>query len=103
MNDNFEQSAELQSIKILLQRVVDKQDDMDDMLKSMDKTLTQLNQTVIGNATYGQKGLVNEIAEVKEYVEKDKMFKNKIAGGLVVIGVVWTFFLQYFGKIFSVK
>ena len=30
----------------------DKQDDMDGMLRDMDKTLTQLNQTVIGNPLY---------------------------------------------------
>ena len=73
----------------------DKQDDMDEMLKEMDKTLTQLNQTVIGNPTYGQKGLVTEINDVKQYVENDKMIKNKILGGLSVIGVIWTFVYQY--------
>ena len=73
----------------------DKQDDMDEMLKEMDKTLTQLNQTVIGNPTYGQKGLVTELNDVKQYVENDKMIKNKILGGLSVIGVIWTFVYQY--------
>ena len=73
----------------------DKQDDMDEMLKEMDKTLTQLNQTVIGNPIYGQKGLVTELNDVKQYVENDKMIKNKILGGLSVIGVIWTFVYQY--------
>jgi aminopeptidase-like protein len=85
----------LESIKMLLVQMKDKQDDMDEMLKEMDKTLTQLNQTVIGNPTYGQKGLVTEINDVKQYVENDKMIKNKILGGLSVIGVIWTFVYQY--------
>lgn len=93
----------LDGIKALLQSMADKQNDIDEMVKGMDKTLTQLNQTVIGNATYGQVGLVSEIAEIKAYVEKDKLLKNKLAGGLVIVGIVWTVILQYVGNIMSFK
>ena len=51
----------LENIKVMLQSMADKQNDMDEMLREMDKTLTQLNQTVIGNPTYGQIGLVSEM------------------------------------------
>jgi hypothetical protein len=83
--------------------MAEKQNGIDEMVKGMHNTLTQLNQTVIGNSTYGQVGLVSEIAQIKEYVEKDKLLKNKLAGGLVIIGIVWTVILQYVGNIISFK
>jgi len=98
----MEQDYNLDSIKSILTQLLDKQKDMEGVLKEMDKTLTQLNQTVIGNPMYGQKGLINEINEIKVYVENDKMIKNKILGGLAVIGVVWSvvyhFILEFFKK-----
>jgi hypothetical protein len=98
----MEQDYNLDSIKSILTQLLDKQKDMEGVLKEMDKTLTQLNQTVIGNPMYGQKGLINEINEIKVYVENDKMIKNKILGGLSVIGVVWSvvyhFILEFFKK-----
>ncbi len=66
----------LDSIKSMLVQMINKQNDMDATLKEVVSTLAQLNQTVVGNPTYGQKGLIAEINEVKEYVEKDKMIKN---------------------------
>jgi len=92
-----------ESIKSMLIQVINKQNDMDDTLREMEKTLTQLNQTVVGNPTYGQKGLVAELEEVKIYVEKDKMIKNKIVGGLVIIGIVWTAAIEYFLNLFNKK
>jgi hypothetical protein len=88
----------LDSIKSMLVQMINKQNDMDATLKEVVSTLAQLNQTVVGNPTYGQKGLIAEINEVKEYVEKDKMIKNKILGGLAVIGVFWTMLFQLFIK-----
>ena len=93
----------LDNIKAMLQSMADKQDDMDEMLRDMDKTLTQLNQTVIGNPTYGQVGLVSEIKDIKDYVEKDKMLKSKLVGGLILGGAIWTFLLQYVVAIFKFK
>jgi len=92
-----------ESIKSMLIQVINKQNDMDDTLREMEKTLTQLNQTVVGNPTYGQKGLVAELEDVKIYVEKDKMIKNKIVGGLVIIGIVWTAAIEYFLNLFNKK
>lgn len=92
---------DFESIKSMLVQVINKQNDMDNTLREMEKTLTQLNQTVIGNPVYGQKGLVAELNEVKEYVEKDKMIKNKIVGGLVIVGIVWTAAIEYFINLFK--
>ena len=73
------------------------------MLKAIDKTLSQLNQTVIGNPQYGLKGIINEISDLKEYVQNDRTFKNKMIGGLLVVGTVWTALLQYLFRLFTHK
>jgi hypothetical protein len=93
----------VESIKSMLSQMINKQNDMDGMLREMDRTLTQLNQTVIGNPVYGQKGLVNEINDIKEYVDNDKLIKNKILGGLTLIGIGWSFIIQYVMYLFSKK
>jgi hypothetical protein len=89
------EESNLESIRTMLTEVKNTQSDMQYMLREMEKTLTQLNQTVIGNPTYGQKGLVFELNEVKKYVENDKMLKNKLVGGLMVVGVIWSFIYSY--------
>ncbi len=94
-------NLDLQRIEKLLTEFGDKQKDMDNTLKSVCVELNQLKQTVIGNYAYGQVGLVKEINDIKKYVEKDKMFKNKLYGGLTVIGVVWTIALQYITHFFK--
>ena len=91
----------LASIKSMLTQISNKQNDMDYMLREMEKTLTQLNQTVVGNPVYGQVGLVTEINEIKKYVDRDKMLKNKIYGGLAVIGVVTSIVCQYIINVFK--
>ena len=81
-------------IKEMLTKLSDKQNEMEDVMRDMDRTLNALHQTVVGNDTYGQKGLVKEVDELKSYIDNDKMVKNKIVGGLVVVGVAWTFILE---------
>lgn len=91
----------IESIKSMLSQMINKQNDMDGMLRDMDRTLTQLNQTVIGNPIYGQKGLVNEINDIKSYVDNDKLVKSKILGGLTIIGIGWSFIIQYVMYLFK--
>jgi len=93
------EETNLESLKTLLTKVSNTQNDMEYMLREMETTLTQLNQSVVGNPTYGQKGLVSEIDDIKKYVENDKMIKNKILGGLTVIGIIWTLIYNYFLQI----
>jgi hypothetical protein len=99
----MENNDELKGIKAILEKMAEKQNEMDGIVRTMDKTLTQLNQTVIGNPIYGQKGLVSEIDDIKKYVDNDKLLKNKLSGGLVIVGIVWTVILQYAGYLFSIK
>lgn len=96
-------SQDLRKIKEMLESLSQKQSDNDIMLKAIDKTLSQLNQTVIGNPQYGLKGIINEISDLKEYVQNDRTFKNKMIGGLLVVGTVWTALLQYLFRLFTHK
>ena len=97
------ESQDLRKIKEMLESLSQKQSDNDIMLKAIDKTLSQLNQTVIGNPQYGLKGIINEISDLKEYVQNDRTFKNKMIGGLLVVGTVWTALLQYLFRLFTHK
>jgi len=98
-----EYKNEFDTIMKMLHKFSDKQEEQGATLSDMNLTLSQLNQTVVGNKTYGQKGLVEEVSDIKTYVEKEKIFKNKVAGGLIIVGVVWTFFLKYFENLLSLK
>ena len=97
----MESRISLENIESMLKDLSSQQKEMDNTLKNVCTELNQLKQTVIGNYTYGQVGLVKEINDIKKYVEKDKMFKNKLYGGLTVIGIVWTIFLQYLSHVFK--
>ena len=74
---------------------------MNGKLNEMEISLMKLNQTVIGNKEYGQKGLVEQVNEHRKYIEDDKSYKAKILGGITVVGVLYGFVLKYWDKIFS--
>lgn len=61
-----------------------------DTMLSMNNTLTQLNQTIIGNEAYGQKGLVKIVEEHGKFIEEHKSFKSKLIGGGIVISALWS-------------
>lgn len=65
---------------------------------SMNNTLTQLNQTIVGNEAYGQKGLVKIVEEHGKYIEENKSFKSKLIGGAIVISALWSIIMN---KIFN--
>ena len=73
---------------------------MNGKLNEMEISLIKLNQTVIGNKDYGQKGLVEQVNEHRKYIEDDKAFKAKLIGGATVVGIVYGFLLKYWEKIF---
>lgn len=73
---------------------------MSGKLSEMEVSLVKLNQTVIGNKEYGQKGLVEQVNEHRKYIEDDKNFKAKMIGGATVVGVIYGVLLKYWDKIF---
>ena len=63
-------------------------------LQELDVNFTKLNQTVIGDKTYGQTGLIEKVEEHTVYIEKDKQFKSKLVGGGLVLTFVWGLILK---------
>jgi hypothetical protein len=69
-----------------------------DTMLSMNNTLLQLNQTIVGNEAYGQKGLVKIVEEHGKYIEENKNFKAKLIGAGIVFSAVWSIVMN---KIFN--
>lgn len=69
-------------------------------VESIDKTTTKLNTTIVGDDVYGQIGLVKQVKDHSDYIEKDKTFKSKLVGGGIVLGAFWTLLLKFWDKIF---
>ena len=65
-------------------------------IQEVNLSLVKLNQTVIGDKTYGQTGLIEKVEEHTAYIEKDKQFKSKLVGGGIVITFVWGLILKLF-------
>jgi hypothetical protein len=72
-----------------------------DQLSHQSLVLMKLNQTIIGDKEYGQKGLIEQVNEHKKYIQKDQNLKSKFIGGTVVIGVFWTLLLKFWDRIFG--
>lgn len=69
-------------------------------LQEMDVTLIKVNQTVIGNKTYGQKGLVEQVEEHQKYIEDDKQYKSRVVGAGAVVTVLWGLVIKFWDRIF---
>jgi hypothetical protein len=65
-----------------------------DTMLSMNNTLTQLNQTIVGNEAYGQRGLVKIVEEHGKFIEEHKTFKAKLIGGGIVISALWSIIMN---------
>lgn len=82
-------------IKDMLLRLSDKQKEMDDTLTDVASTVNKLQSRIIGDPSYNQKGLVDEVNKLTNYMEADKKQNNRIYGGLVVVVGVWTLVWEY--------
>ena len=69
-------------------------------VEAIDKTTTKLNTTIVGDADYGQIGLVAQVKGHNDYIESDKTFKSKLIGGGIVLGFLWTVIIKFWDKIF---
>jgi hypothetical protein len=74
---------------------------MNTKLQEMELTLDKLNNTVVGDKTYGQVGLVEQVSNHEKYIETDRNFKSKVVGGTIVVGFLWTLLLKFSDKIFN--
>jgi hypothetical protein len=64
-------------------------------LQELDGKFSKLNQTVIGDKTYGQIGLIEKVEEHNDYIEKDKQFKQRLVGGGLVLSFLWGLVLKF--------
>lgn len=82
-------------IKEMLLRLSDKQKEMDDTLTEVAGTVNKLQARIIGDPSFNQKGLVDEVNKLTSYVENDKKQKNRLYGGLIVVVGLWTIVWEY--------
>lgn len=64
-------------------------------IQEVNSSLVKLNQTVIGDKTYGQTGLIEKVEEHTAYIEKDKEFKSRLVGGGLVLSFIWGLILKF--------
>jgi hypothetical protein len=64
-------------------------------IQEVNTSLEKLNQTVIGDKTYGQTGLIEKVDEHTAYIEKDKEFKSRLVGGGLVLSFIWGLVLKF--------
>jgi hypothetical protein len=64
-------------------------------LQEVDGKFNKLNQTVIGDDAYGQIGLVKQVKDNTDYIEKDKQFKSRLVGGGLVLSAIWGLVLKF--------
>jgi hypothetical protein len=64
-------------------------------IQEVNISLLKLNQTVIGDKTYGQTGLIEKVEEHNAYIEKDKQFKSRLVGGGLVLSFFWGLILKF--------
>jgi len=73
---------------------------MSGKVQEMDLTLIKLNQTIVGDNTYGQKGLVEQVKDHQNYIEHDKEYKNKIVGAGSVLVILYGLVIKFWERIF---
>jgi hypothetical protein len=73
---------------------------LDKNINEVNMTLSKQNTTIVGDSAYGQKGLVERIEEIEDYILTDRSFKSRLVGGGLVIGAIWTLILEFKEKLF---
>jgi hypothetical protein len=101
MAETINYGSDIQHIKFLLEKIDEKQEGMESAINQIKDDIIHLKHTVVGNKNYKIKGLVDDMEEIRKYVTKDKMLKNKLLGGIAVIGFIWTLLLKYFTNWFN--
>jgi hypothetical protein len=69
-------------------------------VQQMDTTLIKLNQTIVGDSAYGQKGLVEQVREHSDYIETDKNYKAKVVGAGSVLVILYGLLIKFWERIF---
>jgi len=75
--------------------------EISDKLTRIEQDLHELKGAVIGNSKFGNRGLVMRVEDLEKYKDDDKKFKNKLYGGMVVVGTMWTIVIEYIHRIWK--
>jgi hypothetical protein len=90
-----ELSSDIVLIKDILLRLNDNQQSMSETLSEIQSNLDRLQHRILGDPTYNQKGLIEEVQEIKKYINNDKVTKNRVYGGLVAVAFFWTIVWEF--------
>jgi len=64
------------------------------------RKLDEVHAAIIGNEKLGQEGIIPRLNKVEAYQQTDKIYKAKVAGGLLIGGPLIDGFLHWLGKHF---
>lgn len=56
-----------------------------------ERKLNEVHAAIVGNKHTGHIGLAERVKKLEDYKEKDESFKNKVIGGSIVSGAVFSF------------
>ena len=77
---------------------------IDNLLEGQEEckaSLHRLEIAVLGDKPAGVSGLAKRVHDTEKYIEADKKFKARAAGGLGVLGVLWGLTIKFWDKIFN--
>jgi hypothetical protein len=63
--------------------------------KGMSKKLDDIHFAIYGNKEAKIEGIAYKVNSHERYIAKDRAYKNKIAGGFIVLSALWFILLDY--------
>lgn len=70
------------------------------MTEDQERKLNEIYAAIVGNEKMGHKGIIHRLKDVEKYQEKDRRFKNWLAGVVAVITpvlvIVWAWVQKRF-------
>lgn len=64
------------------------------------RKLDEVHAAIIGNEKLGQEGIIPRLNKAEQYIQNDKIYKAKVAGGLLVGVPLLDAFIHWIGKHF---
>lgn len=64
------------------------------------RKLDEVHAAIIGNKKLGQEGIIPRLNKAEKYIQDDKIYKAKVAGGLLIGVPLLDGFLHWLGKHF---
>ena len=75
---------------------------VENALTKLSTTIDKIYNSLVGNETFDQQGLISRVKRIEEDHDKFKAFKNKLIGAFLIGGaastLLWELILQLFKK-----